>query len=241
MTTLMQRPRSTQPNDLLYNDRSHSRNGSHSYLAPLSPTSQLPGTSSHLADQFSSLQRELLGETSASSSTLDMAGTSSSLSSGIGAEHSTLYAAGVRGRVEAGMERRERGDESHASVGLMEDPAVLALVGQSSQLEQSEYGLDIATAQAVSSNLIEDAPGHLSDLDLSSAATFQFPELPASLLDQAPEYEYVSTRRSLSRDAFNSMLIALVSSSRFILKPMSLMPSKSMVILVTMKLVKFLA
>lgn len=94
--------------------------------------------------------------------------------------------------------KRERGEEEshHSSVGLMSDPAVLALVGQSSQLNQADYGLDIAAAQAMSSqsHLAEDAaaPGHLSDLDLSSAATFQFPELPASLLDQAPEYEYVS-------------------------------------------------
>jgi hypothetical protein len=203
MTTLMQRPRSTHSHGYGFNDhlRSHSRTASYNYEPSLSteavsPTSQPLGTSSELEDQLASLQRELLGQTS----TLEMAGTSI-VGRGEGSSSHSLYAAGLRGRSfeEADMVKREQEEEPHSHVGQMEDPAVMALVGQPSQLEAS-YGLDVAAAQGISSQL-DDAPGHLSDLDLSSAATFQFPELPASLLDQAPEYEYVSVI-ILSRDRY---------------------------------------
>lgn len=239
MTTLMQRPRSSHPHDLDFNDnhRSHTLATSHSYNPSLSvdgisPTSQPLGASSELGDQLASLQRELLGETS----TLELAGTSVRGRDG----SSSLYAE-VRGREraeETDMERRERAEESQSSMGLVDDPAVMALVGQTSQLEAG-FDLNIAAAQAMS-QFPEDVSGQLSDADLSSAATFQFPELPASLLDQAPEYEYVSSKKGLITNDSESDLSSPSFFSLFTRRQMSLMPCKSMDEQATMKLVESL-
>lgn len=111
--------------------------------------------------------------------------------------------------------------------GIFEDPAVLALAAQPFD-PRTDFGLDLSnnealaaldpskhpstpalpSSSATASSAIPANPRNpvssatqasslagraLSDLDLTSAAgILQFPELPSSLLDQAPEYEYVS-------------------------------------------------
>lgn len=70
----------------------------------------------------------------------------------------------------------------------------------------------------------------ISDIDFTSMGLLQFPELPASLLDQAPEYEYVSNSILGVKDIYifldtNSDFIA-TSCSQSIRKQTSLMLCK---------------
>lgn len=196
MTSTMQRPQSNQSIDLHYNRSSYDRSTSHEHQRH-SPCQPL-GSTSELEDQLASLQRELLGETSMSSSS-NVASSSNELSgfdTGLSDHgHHLSCLGGQEGEVESISQTLDKGEGSSSSTGLFEDPAVLALISgqQSTQLE-SDYELNMAAQASLSAQLSEEnnIPGQFSDIDLTSAATFQFPELPASLLDQAPEYEYVS-------------------------------------------------
>lgn len=195
MTSTMQRPPANQSQsiELHYSRSPYDRSASHEHQH-YSSYQQL-GSSSELENQLASLQRELLGETGISSS-MNLGGSSNELSGfDTGpSDHSQLTnLGGEEGEGEIVHHTLIKG-ESSSSTGLFEDPAVLALISeqQSTQLEQ-DYELNMAARATLSAQLSEDnISGQHSDADLTSAATFQFPELPASLLDQAPEYEYVS-------------------------------------------------
>ncbi|UZJ56583.1 hypothetical protein CBS101457_005903 [Exobasidium rhododendri] len=193
MTSVMQRPRSTQPIDQQhYHDdsRTHQRSTSSSqhqmhllseeYLPPASAL----GTS-ELEDQLADLQRELLGQSSnaaaaASSTQMARPGDLNVLGGSMGDNLGDLDIGPFGGLEEGGPS---------SSMNLLDDPSVLALVGQSSNMESTDFDLNLAS-QALSSQFVDSASGQYSDLNLTSAGTFQFPEFPASLLDQAPEYEY---------------------------------------------------
>lgn len=110
------------------------------------------------------------------------------------------------------------GDSQHGYYGGYEDEA--ALLADSSSAPpgasgfETDFELDLAASHlnatlagggasgaAVPDTTfreaaeMQDAP---SDADLATAGSFQFPELPASLLDQGPEYEYVRPTRHQS-------------------------------------------
>jgi len=199
MTSVMQRPRSTQPPaDIHYNDDTGTHNrgaSSHDYNSDVSPSGPTLGTS-QLGEQLADLQRELLGQTSMAGASSAGGGIQPSQLAGpsdlriLDDQHGSVDNIALRNNIGS-LGGLEGEGSSSTSMGLLDDPAVLALVGQSSHMESTDFELNLA-AQALSSQVVEDAPGPFSDLDLTSAGTFQFPELPASLLDQAPEYEYVS-------------------------------------------------
>jgi hypothetical protein len=205
MTSVMQRPRSIQPVEQHYSQdhpfthhRSVSSSNTQNHLLSDEFSSSAPtlGTS-ELEHQLADLQRELLGQPSmtAAPAAGDYGLTTASTSQLAGSSDLSVLEShsGGFGGLETGLVGGLEDGGPSSSMGLLEDPNVLALIGQSSNMDSTDFELSFA-AQSLSSQSADGTAGQFSDLNHTSAGTFQFPELPASLLDQAPEYEYVSAR-----------------------------------------------
>lgn len=219
MTTIMQRPQSPRSTQQHLSLQLSSDDHSYDYNHDLQPRSQhymstrdqlqhhssspdlaSLGVSStnDLGEQLASLQRELLGDNLATSASNHSSTSHYDPRSSNGEDnfHNDYYAieekVGESSRSSDDVNNSFGNADVTTSVGLFEDPEVLALIEQSSHLD-AEHQANLASHQVHSS--FHSADGFLpqqSHLDSSSTSAFEFPDLPASLLDQAPEYEYVS-------------------------------------------------
>lgn len=112
------------------------------------------------------------------------------------------------------------------SRGHYDDPGSLALTQQPHDLYSTgiDLSFDTSTHSSFAPGVLPaGASSHMgnavSDLDLASSGMLQFPELPASLLDQGPEYEYVSESNSSGTDDIRELTFPFPSISLFTRKP----------------------